>query len=77
MEMPRRIPGSNHVGGFNPGEVRHEKAVLSDDYAFEHPGKYTIRVWKPATMGSPENPETRRIYSNIVTIFIAESGETN
>ncbi len=45
-------------------------STISDEYNFDHPGKYTIRVWKPATMGTPEKPELNRIYSNTITVTV-------
>jgi hypothetical protein len=47
-------------------------STISDEYNFDHPCKYTIRVWKPATMGAPEKPELNRIYSNTITITVVE-----
>jgi hypothetical protein len=48
----------------------HVYSTISDDYNFDHPGKYTIRVWKPATKGTPEKPELNRVYSNTITITV-------
>lgn len=48
----------------------HVYSMISDDYNSDHPGKYSIRVWKPATRGTPEKPELNRVYSNTITITV-------
>jgi hypothetical protein len=69
MEIPRP-PGSMGWGVIKPGNSVMTSATISDDYNFDHPGKYTIRVWKPATKGTTENPELNRVYSNTITITV-------
>jgi hypothetical protein len=72
FRLPDRPAGSVILGGVSikPGKSMEEHAAISDDYNFDHPGKYTIRVWKPATMGTPEKPELNRIYSNSITVTV-------
>jgi len=70
LQFPSRPAGSMRWGEINPGKSVEEQATISDYYNFDHPGKYTIRVWKPATMGTPEKPELNRIYSNTITITV-------
>ncbi len=70
LQLPSRPAGSMRWGEINPGKSVEEQATISDDYNFDHPGKYTIRVWKPATMGTPEKPELNRIYSNTITVTV-------
>jgi len=50
-------------------------STISDDYAFDHPGNYTIRIWGPATKGSPGKPELNRIYSNTIKITVLSAGD--
>jgi hypothetical protein len=69
MEIPKP-PGSMRWGVIKPGNSVMTSATISDDYNFDHPGKYTIRVWKPATKGTPEKPELNRVYSNTITITV-------
>jgi hypothetical protein len=73
MEIPRP-PGDPRPGGcgIKPRGFIKVYSTISDDYNFDHPGKYTIRVWKPATMGAPEKPESNRVYSNTITITVVE-----
>jgi hypothetical protein len=56
---PIRVPGNPMPGGcgIKPGKSMENHATISDNYNFNHPGKYTIRVWRPATKGSPDKPE--------------------
>ncbi len=70
FRLPDRAAGSVRQGAVNPGKSVEEHATISDDYNFDHPGKYTIRVWKPATMGTPEKPELDRVYSNTITVTV-------
>ncbi|MGB9408823.1 MAG: hypothetical protein WCA89_14900 [Terracidiphilus sp.] len=62
--IPAGPVGPSGVGWIRPGESTEEASMISDDYNFDHPGKYTIQVsrkesWSP----SP-------IYSNIITITV-------
>ena len=72
FRLPDRPPGNPMPGGcgIKPGGFMHVYSTISDDYNFDHPGKYTIRVWKPATKGTPEKPELNRVYSNTITITV-------
>lgn len=74
FRLPDRYPGDTRIGGcgIKPGGFMNVYSTISDEYNFDHPGKYTIRVWKPATMGTPEKPELNRIYSNTITITVVE-----
>ncbi|MGB9408824.1 MAG: hypothetical protein WCA89_14905 [Terracidiphilus sp.] len=67
---PSRPPGSRRSGQLAPGKSKKDRAIISDDYSFDRPGKYTIRIWMPATRGTPEKPESGRVYSNTITITI-------
>jgi hypothetical protein len=71
---PSRPPGNPMPGGcgIKPGGFMKVYSTISDDYNFDHPGKYTIRVWKPATRGTPDKPESNRVYSNTITITVVE-----
>jgi len=70
FRLPDRPAGSMRWGGIEPGKSVEEHATISDDYNFDHPGKYTIRVWEPATKGTPEKPELNRVYSNTITVTV-------
>ncbi|MGA3264947.1 MAG: hypothetical protein ABSC47_12995 [Terracidiphilus sp.] len=70
FRLPDRPAGSMRWGAISPGKSVEEHATISDDYNFDHPGKYTIRVWKPATMGIPDKPELNRVYSNTITVTV-------
>jgi hypothetical protein len=70
FRLPDRPAGSMRWGEIDPGKSVEVHATISDDYNFDHPGKYTIRIWKPATMGTPEKPELNRIYSNSITVTV-------
>lgn len=70
FRLPDRPAGSMRWGDLMPGKKMEIRAKLSDDYNFDHPGKYKIRVWKPATPGTPELPELNRVYSNTITITV-------
>jgi hypothetical protein len=72
FRLPDRPAGSMRWGEIDPGKSVEVHATISDDYNFDHSGKYTIRVWKPATRGTPEKPELNRIYSNTITITVVE-----
>jgi len=74
LQLPTRHPGTARPGQLRPGESFTGSTRISDDYNFDHPGKYTIRVWKPATMGTPEKPELNRVYSNTITITVVAAG---
>jgi hypothetical protein len=67
---PSRPSGSRRSGQLAPGKSKKDRAIISDGYSFDHPGKYTIRVWIPATRDTPEKPESGRVYSNTITITI-------
>jgi len=75
FRLPDRDPGDSMPGGcgIKPGKFMDVDSTISDEYNFDHPGKYTIRVWKPAKMGTPEKPELDRIYSNTITIIVLPS----
>jgi hypothetical protein len=72
FRLPNSYPGDPRPGGcgIKPGGFMHVYSTISDDYNFDHPGKYTIRVWKPATMGTPEKPESGKVYSNTITVTV-------
>lgn len=72
FRLPDRDPGSIMPGGcgIKPGGFMKVDSTISDEYNFGHPGKYTIRVWKPAKKGTPEKPELNRVYSNTITITV-------
>jgi hypothetical protein len=72
FRLPDRYPGDTRIGGcgIKPGGFMYVYSTISDEYNFDHPGKYTIRVWKPAKMGTPEKPELDRIYSNTITVAV-------
>jgi len=74
FRLPDSYPGNVMLGGcgIKPGGFMKVDSTISNEYNFDHPGKYTIRVWKPATMGTPEKPELNRIYSNTITITVVE-----
>ncbi len=64
--IPAGPVGPSGVGWIRPGESTEEGSMISDDYNFDHPGKYTIQVsrkesWSPTP-----------IYSNIITITVVE-----
>jgi hypothetical protein len=73
---PTRSPGNPRPGGcgIKPGGFMKVYSTISEDYNFDHPGKYTIRVWKPATKGTPEKPELNRVSSNTITITVLAAG---
>lgn len=75
---PTRPPGNPMPGGcgIKPGKSLEESATLSDEFNFDRPGKYTIRVWKPATTGTPEGSQSNRVYSNAITVTVLPA-ETN
>jgi len=74
FRLPDRPAGSMRWGGIEPGKSVKVHATISDDYNFDHPGKYTIRVWKPAAKGTPEKPELNRVSSNTITITVLAAG---
>lgn len=67
---PSRPPGSRRSGELAPGKSKEDRAMISDDYPFDHPGKYSIRVWLPATTATSDKSESNRVYSNTITITI-------
>lgn len=70
LRLPDRPAGSTRTGAIAPGKSEECIATISDDYPLNRPGKYTIRVWRPATMGSPQAPELRRVYSNAINVTV-------
>jgi hypothetical protein len=67
---PSRPSGSRRLGELKPGDHVMTGATISDDYNFNQVGKYTIRAWRPKTRGNPDNSESNRVYSNIITITV-------
>jgi hypothetical protein len=73
FRLPTTPPGSMRQGGLRPGESTEDKATLSDDFDFDHPGTYTIRVWSVPVLNIPEGMDPNaqgvgKVYSNTVTI---------
>ncbi len=68
FRLPDRPAGSMRWGELKPGKSMVDHATISDDYKFDHPGKYTIQVSrKESWMSSP-------ICSNIITITVLPKG---
>jgi hypothetical protein len=67
---PSKPSGSTRSGQLAPGKSKEDISMISDDYPFDRPGKYTIRVWMPATKGTFEKPESGRVYSNTISITV-------
>lgn len=68
--IPAPPVGASGAGWIRPGESVEEGSMISEDYNFDHPGKYTIQVSrKESWMQSP-------IYSNTITITVLPAGST-
>lgn len=54
----------------DPGESNTNTICVSNVFAFDKPGKYTVQVWRldPDTKDSQGNPA--KVYSNTITITI-------
>lgn len=74
---PTMLPGTPISGKLAPGESMKRTATISEIYSLDPPGKYTIRVWRPATWGTPGKPDLNRVYSNTITITVLPSGRTS
>jgi hypothetical protein len=70
LQYPSELPGSVLKAGIEPGKSIEQGAMLSEVYPFDHPGKYTIQVSRPATLGTPGKPELNRVYSNTITVTV-------
>jgi hypothetical protein len=73
FRLPTTPPGSMRQGGLRPGGSTETRATLSDDFNFDHPGTYTIRVWSVPVSSVPEDMGSNvqgvgKVYSNTVTI---------
>jgi hypothetical protein len=66
---PSRGPGSTRPGYLEPGKSAEARARVSDIYAFDRLGKYTIRVWRRAA-NVMDDSESNRVYSNTITITV-------
>jgi hypothetical protein len=73
FRLPTRSPGTTRWGNVLPGGSTETRATLSDDFNFESPGTYTIRVWSVPVLNIPEGMDPNaqgvgKAYSNTVTI---------
>jgi hypothetical protein len=64
--------GSSLMGRLDPGKSILQFATLNSAFKFDHPGRYTIRTWRPLKpgTGATEIPESERVYSNTITITL-------
>jgi hypothetical protein len=70
---PSRGPGSHRPGQLAPGESTEARALISDVYPLDRPGKYTIRAWMRA-VDVLDDSESNRVYSNTITITVLPAG---
>jgi|GEM_PF-3170956 hypothetical protein len=70
---PSRGPGSTRSGQLAPGKSKEDRAIISDVYPFDRPGKYTIKVWRRAA-NVLDDSELNRVYSNTITITVLPAG---
>jgi hypothetical protein len=72
--IPNRGPGSSLMGRLDPGKSILQGAILDSTSEFDHPGRYTIRTWRPTKpgTGATEIPESERVYSITITLLPAK-----
>jgi hypothetical protein len=66
---PSKGPGSGGTRQLAPGESAETRALISDVYPLDRPGKYTIRAWMRA-VDLPDDSESNRVYSNTITVTV-------
>ena len=77
IRLPDTLPGNRLRGELQPGENTETTAVLSDDFDFDRPGTYTIRVWKSPIGADPNAQSTGRVYSNTIAVKLLPPGGTS
>jgi hypothetical protein len=74
-QVSDRAAGSAMNGQIGPGKSILQGATISSAFPFDRPGKYKIRVWRPANPGTPDAPESEKVYSNSITISVLPKPE--
>jgi hypothetical protein len=76
FRLPDRPAGSSRTAEIAPGKSEEDRATISDDYPFDRPGTYSIRVWKPGRTDSSQSSDSARVYSNTITVTVLPAGGT-
>ena len=76
LRLPDRPAGSERYGDVDPEKSVEVHATISDEYPFDRPGKYSIRVWKFDKAGPAHGADPARVYSNTITVTVLASEGT-